>query len=690
MSIFKILNINTHLCLCVLISLFNLSVNAQDDGKEKPQMSVISFEEAKDDKTAILEGTKRTYRNSKGEITAALIKVETTEYNFRFDTGSMAALVGEPEPRNQIHPAEIWVYVQDGVRKITIQHSTHGVIRDYDFGKRLKSGKTYILKLDTPDTPDTRPINWDNEQLLQINITPADAELSIEGMRQSLDSYGRLEAPFAIGKTFKYRVVAKDYHTEEGTFEIKDSIKMNIKNIRLKQAFGYLSVKGNNRCTGADIFVDDVLIGKFPLQNYPLSSGKHEIKIKKELYHPYEETIEMTDSAFVDIKPILSENCANIKLSVQDNDDSQIYCNGVLLGSNKWEGRLEAGTHLIEVKKHSHKPYTERITIQNGIDVSLVLNKPIPIYGTLKIETEPRDAQVFIDGKIVERNTPIAKKLLIGSHKIEIKKKGYKTETATINISEGETEELYRKLTDFCNIKLYTTPGWANVYLNDKPLSGSSPFDINVIAGEYELEVRSYGYTPHKKKYKLNAQHPNITVNLHRNLTRRNEFYMQVGYNVLGAEGMTAGMGAYIANFNMEANYILGFRKSEPIYWIDEEYGSKPFTATYKLSGYNGKLGWGIRCSSRFRITPQIGCQILQFKEETDYYEVVPKASVASLTGGIRFNFAIATCLGISVSPEYIYPISKSEGYKAISGVSEKIKKYSEGLGCNVSLNLFF
>lgn len=687
MSIFKIFRINT-LFVCVLFSLLCLTVNAQDNSEDESKMSVISFEEANDDKTAILTGTMRTYNDSKGEKKAALIKVETTEYGFRFDTGSAAALVGEIEPQSQKHPAEIWVYVQDGVRKITIQHSKHGVIRDHDFGKRLKGGRTYILKLDTPDA---EPINWDTEQLLQMNIIPAKAELSIEGMRQTLDSYGRFEAPFAIGKTYKYRIVAENYHTTEGTFKIEDPNNMQIINIRLKQAFGYLSVNDNNKCTGADIFVDGNLVGKYPLQNREINSGKHIVTVKKELYSPYEETIEMTDSAFVDIKPILTENCANIKLTVKDNYDAQIYCDGVLKGTREWEGRLEAGTRFIEVKKDSHKTYSQRITVNNGVDASILLNKPIPIYGTLDIKTEPIGAEVFIDGKIAETASPIIKSLLIGTHSIEIRKKGYKTEKRTVQIQEGATETLNIKMTDFCNIKLYTSPTWADVYLDGIRLDGSSPYPINVIAGKHEIAVYNYGYTSHKKEYTLNAQSKDMEIKLHRDLTRRNEFYMQVGYNVLGAEGMNTGMGCYIANFNMEANYILGFRKSEPIYWIDTEYGSKPYTATYKLSGYNGKLGWGIRCSSRFRITPQIGCQILQFKEEIESgYEVVPKASVASLTGGIRINFAMAPCLGLSVSPEYIYPISKSEGYKAISDVSDKIKKYAEGFGCNISLNLFF
>lgn len=494
MSIFKILNINTHLCLCVLISLFSLSVNAQDDGKEKPKMQIASFEDAKNDQTANISGTMRMDQNGQK---AALIKVETTEHNFRFDTGSLATVV-DVENQNSKHPAEIWVYVQEGTRKITIQHPELGKIGDFDFKKRLKGGKTYILKLTTAQITGKTIIDiidYDNSQYLQMNITPANSELYINGMRQVIDSYGRFEKPLYFGE-YTYRITAPNYHTTEGRITINDPNNMQIANIQLKQAFGYLSVKDNNKYTGADIFVDNTLIGQYPIINYPINSGKHTITIKKKLYFPYEKNIEMTDSAFINITPTLQENYANITLNVQNNDNADIYCDGVLLGTSKWEGKLESGEHLIEVRKQSHRTYTEKITVHNGVDATIALKKPTGIYGTLDIRTEPGNAQIFIDGKSVENETPVIENLLIGTYNIEIRKNGYKTETATVQIKDGETEYLYRKLTDYCDIKIHTEPSTTDIYLDDKCIKddANSPYNLKVEAGEYNLKIKKYGY----------------------------------------------------------------------------------------------------------------------------------------------------------------------------------------------------
>lgn len=683
MSIFRIFNIKLH--IFVLISLLSFSVNAQSND-DKPKMDIVSFKEAEMDQTANLSGTMRMDHNGNK---AALIKVETTEHNFRFDVGSIATVVGV-ENQSKNHPAEIWVYVQEGTNKLSIQHPDLGNIRDYKFNKKLKGGRTYILKLNVTSDQRTKgpEIDYTHHQYLQMNIFPTNAEFYINGVRQSIDAYGRCEIPLAFGE-YSYRITAPNYHMNEGQITIDDPNNMQIVNIRLKQAFGYLSTNNDNQYTGADVFVDNKFIGQYPIIKYPVNSGKHTITIKKKLYFPYEKNIEMTDSAFIEVKPILTENCANIKLTVQDNFDAQIYCDGVLMGNSKWGGKLEAGKHLIEVKKQSHRTYSEKITVHNGEDATIVLKKPIGIYGKLDVRTEPSDAQIFINGQGIDKGTPIIENLLIGNYNIEIRKDGYKTEKATIQIKDGSTEYLYRKLTDYCDIKIFTDPSTTDIYLDDKCVEddANSPYNLKVEAGEYNLKIKKYGYTTYSKKLKLNGQSKNMEIKLHRDLTRSNEIYAQIGYNVLGAQGLNCGIGGYLSNFNIEGNIITDLNSKEKDNTTNGD--SNESEPKYQFNGYNVKLGYGLKLNSRFRITPQVGCQILEFKKD-NISDAEKKANIYSLTFGMRVNYAFSTVVGISISPEYLYPISESEGYKALTDLPSKMKKYSDGFGCNISLNLFF
>ena len=78
---------------------------------------------------------------------AALIKVVIPEDGFDFDVGVMGVVSVKQEV------GEIWVYVPEGVRKITIRHRTYGIIRDYKFECHIESASVYEMRLHVPSPP---------------------------------------------------------------------------------------------------------------------------------------------------------------------------------------------------------------------------------------------------------------------------------------------------------------------------------------------------------------------------------------------------------------------------------------------------------------------------------------------------------------------------------------------------------
>lgn len=75
---------------------------------------------------------------------AALIKVITSAKGLDFDVGIMGVVA----VRQEI--GEVWVYVPEKVRKITVRHKDFGVIRDYVFPEPIESAVTYEMVLRTP------------------------------------------------------------------------------------------------------------------------------------------------------------------------------------------------------------------------------------------------------------------------------------------------------------------------------------------------------------------------------------------------------------------------------------------------------------------------------------------------------------------------------------------------------------
>ena len=92
-----------------ILLLFFVAFNAQNTGG----LAVSEFRLLDDDLTANLHGTMVYDFN--GEK-CALIKIETTQRGFSFDVGALGVV------KIVEQPGEIWLYVPEKIKRITISH----------------------------------------------------------------------------------------------------------------------------------------------------------------------------------------------------------------------------------------------------------------------------------------------------------------------------------------------------------------------------------------------------------------------------------------------------------------------------------------------------------------------------------------------------------------------------------------
>lgn len=645
------------------------------------KMSVESFELLEKDLDANRSATMKIDAN--GEK-CALIKIQTIETGFSFDVGSLG--IEETVRQNSDHPGEIWLYVPHGVKKISIQHKELGSINDYDLEQTLKSGKTYRLKL-TTDKVFTNVIDYDHIQFVSVKVDPPTADFYINGVLQQLDSNGVWEKTLPYG-TYDYRATAKNYYHEDGKIGVDDN-KQTI-NIQLKPNFGYLSINGGEDLRGGEVYVDDNLVGTLPLIRQPIGSGKHNLRITKKLYLPYEQSFTISDVEELTISPEITPNYINVDISVDSDKDSEIYDNGEYLGIGKWSGRLESGIHTLEARKAHHYATTKEINLKKGDNGNITLDAPKPIYGSLRISTTPSDIEVWLDGKKVGVTPYFNDNILEGQYSLELKKSGFKTERKNIMIFHNQPTVEQIRMSGYCTALLTSTPS-ALLYVNGANM-GRTPYRFNVPAGKYKVRLSAYGYGDYERELKLDGETKDINIRLFRDYVRKNEFYIQAGYKYFGSHGLGVGIGGYLKNINLEANFIMGFSESEDIYWYDttNEVG-RPFeTASYKPLGADIKAGYGFKIAGRFRLTPQVGWQFIKLKNTSWSEGVANGAFVSSGTIGLRFHAALASCLGVSLTPEYKFKVDSSRAYNVLSSVSNTIKNYGEGFGANVNLTLFF
>ncbi len=103
--------------------------------------------------------------------------------------------------------------------------------------------------------------------------------------------------------------------------------------------------------------------------------------------------------------------------------------------------RLSHGKHTVRVHASNHEAYERTIGIDRGgtrlLDV--VLQRNLPRTGQLHVHTYPW-AELFVDGRF-KGNTPTAPALTLdpGKHAIVLRRDGYKTYEAMVEVKAGET-----------------------------------------------------------------------------------------------------------------------------------------------------------------------------------------------------------------------------------------------------------
>ena len=280
-------------------------------------------------------------------------------------------------------------------------------------------------------------------QYVVFHVEPNTAVVVIDNKNYVLDNGGYTQTMLSNG-IYKYQISAKDYHSEKGEFTVNGA-KVN-KDVTLKPAFGWLNIAATGTLKDATIYVDDTLVGTTPISKYKLSSGTHHMRIVKSMYLTYEDNFTINDSEQLSYTATLTPDFATVTITADSGCD--IYVNDVFKGKSPWSGMLSTGTYIFEARKEGHRTtsLTKNISAEPA-QQSYKLDTPTPIIGTINVSSTPIAADLYVDGKLVDQ-TPAMVDLLIGNHKITLRKQGYADHEQTITVEEGKVTDVTATLSE--------------------------------------------------------------------------------------------------------------------------------------------------------------------------------------------------------------------------------------------------
>lgn len=267
---------------------------------------------------------------------------------------------------------------------------------------------------------------------------------------------------------------------------------------------------GGKECgpSGVTPFAGSVPAGSYSvlveLEGYQAATKPFTVKRTRSVQELFVPLVKKLDPPRIDVRADADKNLFG----------AQLYVDGELKGQVPMLVDVEPGRHQVEIRKEGFETLTQWITAKENEKVTLApALKEIAKakYGTVIVEADVPDAEVFIDGNRHPDKTPaVISNVIEGIHVIEVRKEPSAPWKQTIQVKAAEQTKVRADLkagmgTGDGTISVLSNVTSAKVFIDGREV-GVVPFDIkNVKPGEHVIEVKAEGYTTREERVVINA-----------------------------------------------------------------------------------------------------------------------------------------------------------------------------------------
>ena len=224
--------------------------------------------------------------------------------------------------------------------------------------------------------------------------------------------------------------------------------------------------------------------------------GSYHVVAWKEGYHKLDELIKVKYGSESSPAYTLLELPGLLEVVSHPVTGAEVMTDGTIAGNTPLSAiKLEAGSHEIIITAPRYLPDVQLVEIKGlgvrqSIDVTLQ-----PGWGTLRVESEPEAADVWLNGVAVGQ-TPLETEPMAGVYKVELRKDGWQPVAANIKIEPGVTLSMpvfkLQKING--TLELTSGPSGASVMLNSE-FRGYTPITLAMSPEkEHQLSLSKNGF----------------------------------------------------------------------------------------------------------------------------------------------------------------------------------------------------
>ncbi len=158
---------------------------------------------------------------------------------------------------------------------------------------------------------------------------------------------------------------------------------------------------------------------------------------------------------------IIEEEAKEGTLIIKSKPSSaKLYINGNHQGKTPLKLSLSPGRYEIMVEEKGYITEKKSVRLRKGktLNLTLYMDKEVAT-GNVRVESEPKSAEIYIDGDYIGKTPDTIPDLKPGRYSIEVRKKGYKSWSKTFAVEAGKEVELTARLEEMQTTqKEYTDP----------------------------------------------------------------------------------------------------------------------------------------------------------------------------------------------------------------------------------------
>lgn len=173
-----------------------------------------------------------------------------------------------------------------------------------------------------------------------------------------------------------------------------------------------------------------------------------------------------------------------------------------------------------------------------------------------------------------------------------------------------------------------------------------------------------------------------------------NPFYLRIGYSVMPLSGPTGAVGIVIGGHNIEVGATYGLAKTDDLFFYDNQQKLLAVN-NYQTMNWQVRYGYMFKFGEKFRVMPQAGVAFnISSASKVNGYSATSakydKASATSALVAVPVILKLNRHIMLNATPEFHFTLSRSNTSEWISDFDSSYKGWTEGLGLQAGLMIFF